>query len=163
WHLQQSIKHFRTFSAANCQLLVGLISCLSELMQFVGNVKRGKDGNLPRINRQGSRGNFAHPLIDVFSQLFEIFRIAVRSNGVGLVIDFYPDGWRRIRFAVSFKANSGAHACVASALSGSAAVAASSMLCTFALMASRSANSNSICAVSSSLSPPTLRAEASCR
>src|SRR5262245_60738142 len=113
-------------------------------MQLVGDVESSEDGNLARIHRQRSGRNLAHALIDILRQLPQILRIAVRADGVGLVVDFHLNGLRG-RIAVFAAAKCvGAHPRIASARSGSAAATTSSMASTFALIASRSASKRSI-------------------
>src|SRR5215471_21630792 len=107
-------------------------------MQLIGNVKGRQNRNLARVNRQRSRRDFAHPLVDIFSQLLEIFRIAIRPNGVGLVVNLDLDGGRGFQIPVETDSVS-VHWWIASTTCGSAAAMASSMACTFDRIASRSA------------------------
>src|SRR4030095_4621345 len=134
-------------------------------MQLVGNVKGGENCDFPRINRQRAGRNLAHALIDVLGQTLQVFRIAVRPDGISLIVDFDLNGWGSGPGGVSVQVvlYFSAHPRIASAISGSAAAIASSILCTLTLMASRSASRRSIWATNSCLSPPRLRTVASCR
>src|SRR5260370_35407023 len=108
-------------------------------MKLVGDVERGQDGNFARINSQCAGRNLAHALVDVFGQLFEVFRIAVRTHGIGLVVDFDFDSWGRVRISIG-PGSVWAHPRIASASSGSASATASTMAWTLVRMASRPAS-----------------------
>jgi hypothetical protein len=56
-------------------------------MKFVGDVQRGEDGDFQRVDRQSARRDLAHPAVDKFGELNNVFSVAVRPNVVGLVVD----------------------------------------------------------------------------
>src|SRR5258706_5862617 len=112
-------------------------------MQLVGDVKRSQDRNFARINGQSAGRNLAHALVNVFSQLFEVLWIAVRSDGIGLVVNFDLNSRGSIRIPIG-AGRVFAHPRIASASSGSAAATASSMAWILVRTASRSASRRSI-------------------
>src|SRR5215471_11636267 len=108
-------------------------------MEFVGDVEGGENGDFARIDGQSAGRDFAHTLIDVFGELLEIFRVAVRAHGVSLIVDFDFDGRRCFQFFIQAESVS-VHRSITSTTSGSAAAIASSIDWTLARMASRSAS-----------------------
>src|SRR2546421_3807589 len=108
-------------------------------MQFVGDVERGEDRNFARIDGQSAGRNLAHAPVNVFGQLFQVLRIAVRAHGIRLIVDFDLDSWGRVRTSIGADSVL-AHPLIASASSGSAATTASSMAWTLVRTASRSAS-----------------------
>jgi len=54
-------------------------------------VQRGEDGDLQRIDGQGAGRDLAHFRIDVFGQRENIVVVPVRTDIVGLIVDFDTD------------------------------------------------------------------------
>src|ERR1051325_5521879 len=116
-----------------------------EAVQLVGDVERGEDGDLKRIDRQSSRGDFAHAAVNELRQPDDVLAVAVGADVVGLVVDFDPDGRRAFRRVLD-----GAHALslwgyrrMTSTASGSSTAMASSIASTFVRIVSRSESSRS--------------------
>src|SRR6185503_7556376 len=80
--LQQTVKHFGALGASSCELGVGLLVEAFQTVQFVGNVQGREDGHFEGINSQGAGRNFPHATVDKFSELNDVFCIAVRANVV---------------------------------------------------------------------------------
>src|SRR5207245_4769712 len=140
-NFQETIEDFSALRAPCCQLLIGLFVNLFLLMQLIGDIKRGENSNFAGINRQSSRGNFTHTLVDIVGQLLNVFRIAIRANRVSLIIDLYFYRRRSRRIGTFSQTNSiVTHLGAASAASGSIAITASSIASTFNLINSRSDN-----------------------
>ena len=95
-NFQQAVEHFGAFGAAGGQLGIGLFVGLLQAMKLVGNMQRGKDRDLQRIDRQSAGGNLAHPAINKIGELSEVFRVAVRANIVSLIVDLDSESWERL-------------------------------------------------------------------
>jgi hypothetical protein len=63
---EKTIQHLGTFQAPRRKLFVNLLSHFPELMQFIGDIQRGKNGDFARIDGQSPGRNFAHAPVDVF-------------------------------------------------------------------------------------------------
>src|SRR5205085_11736345 len=135
----------------------------------VGNVERGEDGNLERIDRQRPGGDFTHAPVDELRQPDDVLAIAVGADVVGLIIEFDPDGRRAFRRVLN-----GAHALkslgylrMTSTASGSSTAMASSIASTLVRMVSRSERRRSTWPSSLSFSsrsaPSSRRTEANSR
>src|SRR5438132_13342563 len=93
----------------------------SQLMKFVGDIESSEDGNFARIDGQRSGRNLTHAPIDVFSQLLQILRIAVRAHRISLVVNLTLDSRRGVRLEVSVDLfGVGIHTLIVFAISGSA-------------------------------------------
>src|ERR1700752_293576 len=158
-NFQEAIEHFRALRAACGELGVGLLVHVFQAMKFVGNVQRRKDCDLQRVDCQRAGRDFPHPAVDEFCELNNVFRIAIRPDVVGLIIDFNSDGGTTCAaFHTAFVDHStdpGTHLS-SSTISGSRAATASSMASTFMRMVSRSARSFSTWFSSRSFSLSTL-------
>src|ERR1041384_3079433 len=75
--LQDAVEHVGAFGAAGGELRVGLFVQAAQAMEFVGDVERGEDGHLERINRERARRDFAHPAINKLSELRHVLAVAV--------------------------------------------------------------------------------------
>src|ERR687884_670991 len=78
--LEHAVEHLGALGAARGELLVGLLVEALEAVQLVGDVERGEDGDLERIDGERARGDFAHAPVNELGQTDDVLAVAVGAD-----------------------------------------------------------------------------------